>query len=379
MTGARRGTLRGVTIGLLGAAAAGSGAAAQERPESHPISMPLPTGSHAVGRTVLLLTDSARREPFASDPAARREVVVYLWYPSRPGARTAPSRQPFPLLVFSPGFEETAQAYTTVLEDLASHGYVVAAIDHPYDALDVATPTGRPIPFARHAWETAVGAGPDSIIGYFKARVEVWAADSRFVLDALARRDGRRVPDLAGRIDLGRIGAFGHSMGGLATARLCQLDRRVRACMNQDSDYRGVPLLDFGDAATLSQPFMFFASDHSLIVTRRKPVPANADSIKLRRQQASQDSTLRHFRGGSYRVGVETPGFNHRSFMDTPMLRDSGQPSAQARRNLTIVRTYTRAFFDRYLGGARSTALDAAPLDSAVTVDRFAPDTVRRD
>src|SRR4029079_15701392 len=99
-------------------------------------------------------------------------------------------------------------------------------------------------------------------------------------------------------------------------------------------------LLDFGDGATLTQPFMFFASDHSLIIARHKPLPAGADSVKLRRQQAAQDSALGHLPAGGYRVGVETPGFSHRSFLDDPILHAPGGLSPETRWNLTIVRIY---------------------------------------
>ena len=346
--------------------------------------------------------DSARREILSSDPAARRQIVAYLWYPSRSrrGVPLAPYLPDFaalraavgdsalgrlaragrlrvharddapfadeprrhPLLIFSPGIGETALAYSTILEDLASHGYVVAALEHPFDALGADVAGGDVVPFAERAWDAATAAGADSTIGYLKSRVQVWADDSRFALDALAHGA------IASHLDLERIGAFGHSLGGLATVRLCQLDARVRACANQDSDYRGVPLFDYGDGARLVQPFLFIASDHSLIIAKHTPPP----DARLRRQQAAQDSALNAVAGGSWRVGVETPGFTHHSFMDLPLLGAPADSSAPLLLNLRIVRTYTRAFFDRCLRGVRPTALDAAtPLAADVTVQRF--------
>ena len=400
--------LGGLLLMVAGCAGARGARAPVERPRQS-VELPPPTGTFSVGRTTFHWVDSARQEILSADPAARRELVVYLWYPSRAtrgepapylpdfdallaavgdsalgrlagagglhvhardDAPFAGGRERHPLLLFSPGFGETALAYSTILEDLASYGYVVAAIEHPFDALGADLAGGRIVPFAARAWAAATAAGPDSTIGYLTARVAVWAADSRFVLGALTRT--ARFPGdtqlLASHLDFARVGAYGHSLGGLATVRFCQLDRRVRACVNQDSDYRGVPFFDFGDGAPLLQPLLFIASDHSLIVAKHTPPP----DARLRRQQAAQDSALNAVAGGSWRVGVETPGFTHHSFMDLPLLDAPTDSSVAVLLNLRIVRTYTRAFFDRYLRGVHATALDAAtPLAADVTVERF--------
>ena len=67
-------------------------------------------------------------------------------------------------------------------------------------------------------------------------RLRWWADDIRFVLNELTRENrigSSRLP-FAGRLDLARVGAFGHSAGGQAAAHACQIDRRLRACLNQD-------------------------------------------------------------------------------------------------------------------------------------------------
>ena len=72
--------------------------------------------------------------------------------------------------------------------------------------------------------------------------------------------------------------------------------------------------------------------------------------------------------GGSYRVSVGLPGFVHRSFIDTKLLR-SIDDTAAVRTNveyLGIVRTYTRAFFDRYLNDAPGELLTPAGDSTAL-------------
>jgi hypothetical protein len=46
--------------------------------------LPAPTGSFAVGTTILTLTDPTRSE--SHDPATHRTVVVQLWYPAAPSS-----------------------------------------------------------------------------------------------------------------------------------------------------------------------------------------------------------------------------------------------------------------------------------------------------
>ena len=113
----------------------------------------------------MALTDPARREPQqAKQP---RSLVIQLWYPTaatgRPAAYLSPAvarfiaksngvapallqgvkldatanaaplqrRGGWPVVLFSPGFGVERGLYTSLTEDLASHGYVVVAIDHP--------------------------------------------------------------------------------------------------------------------------------------------------------------------------------------------------------------------------------------------------------
>jgi hypothetical protein len=68
---------------------------------------------------------------------------------------------------------------TTFVEDLASHGFVVVAIDHPYSVAIVVLPDGR----------TAIQAGSGAPVVPFETRVGVHAADLRFALDEMTRLD----------------------------------------------------------------------------------------------------------------------------------------------------------------------------------------------
>ena len=77
-----------------------------------------------------------------------------------------------PLLIFSHGFGESSLTDTAQLEDLASHGYVVAAIEHPHDAYAVWFPGDRVVRFASAQWDSAK-ALPKGAVAYQLAQVNV--------------------------------------------------------------------------------------------------------------------------------------------------------------------------------------------------------------
>ena len=425
-------------LALAGAALAlnpGVALAAQLPPSRGGAELPAPTGRYPVGRVARHWTDTSRADPFTADPTAPREMMVYVWYPaggqrtqatapylsafarieqvlgdsamkdefgasyarvrdgmlatwSVDGAPLASAQARYPVLVFSHGFGETSLTYAAVLEDLASHGYVVFAIDHPHDAFCVIFPDGRAVPFDQAQWDAAIKR-PGGAVAYQVAQVSIRAADMRYAIDRIMElaRASRDSGLFAGRLDSLRIGTFGHSLGGLAAARTCELDLRPRACMNQDADLRGLPFILSSPGGRITQPFLFFASQHSLYVSDHITPPSDSDLVSmlltraqytdtLRKYQGIQDSALAAMPGGSYLVAAEPAGFTHRSFMDLRLLTQGDDSAATARNryNLALVRAYTRAFFDKYLRDGTGTVLDQpTTLDPAVRVRHFPP------
>ena len=395
--------------------------------------IPPATGPFAVGRVEVHWIDSSRTEPFLPAVSARREVLVYVWYPAEaiPAAplaeyvphypriagalgdsamdaefgssrsaiasgairshsiANAPLKRvgrPFPVLVFSHGFGESSLTYSAQLEDLASHGYVVFGIEHPFDAYAVVLSPNRIERFAAARWDSA-RARPGGAMAYQLAQVPLRAADVRFALDQLSHL--RAIPGVAGSagaLDLGRIGAFGHSLGGMAAANACRLDARIRACMNQDADDDGRPF-DGGPAALpIKQPFLFFETGHSIYVSPRTPPPTEGalTSMKLNRSQydsitslyqRNQDVALASLPGGAIRIMAEAEDFTHRTFIDLKVLQ-AGDSTAVLHQTayLQLIRNYTRAFFDEMLLGGRVSLLDRdGQIDSVVTIGHFRP------
>ncbi len=397
-----------------------------------------PTGPFPVGRIAFHWIDSSRTEAFASALATRRELMVYVWYPAKEhygagqgtGQREAPyfphvaaiaralgdsltrdefgaatsavmagtvrsdvvdgaplstSHATFPVLLFSHGFGETSLTYSGQLTDLASHGYVVFAVEHPYDAFAVWFPDGRVVPFAASAWDAAQHR-PSGAVAYQLAQVPIRAADIRFVLDRVIRLDA--APSLgdpfAHRLDLTRVGAFGHSLGGVAAASACRTDARIRACGNENADDDGRPWDGGPEAHVIKQPFLFFASGHSIYVSPRTPLPTAAalEQMKLTRlqydsivqlYQYNQDVALAAMPGGAMRIMAESDAFTHRTFIDLKLLQATSDPAATTQRHyMDLIRSYVLAFFDQTLLDRTDSILArATPPDSIITVQRF--------
>lgn len=129
-------------------------------------------------------------------------------------ARIAKSGRPFPLVLFSHGLGNSPYDYSIQLEDLVSHGYIVAAAEHIPDSLGVVMPDGRVVAFDRELWERYASASSPETIRYYEQRAIVWAEDLLFVLQKLHDLSIEKKSPFYGTIDLRRIGAFGHSLGG---------------------------------------------------------------------------------------------------------------------------------------------------------------------
>lgn len=416
-------------IAMVLLAVCATAAFAQETPTPSP-GLPPPTGPMPVGRAAFHWVDSSRIERLTGSPKARREVMVYVWYPAeRRTGPTAPyipelsriaaavgdsgmnaefgsarsavasgavrshsiedapvarAGRPFPVLIFSHGFGESSLTYSAQLEDLASHGYVVFGIEHPFDAYAVSLGPAHVVVFARAAWDSA-RVQPKGAVAYQLAQVAVRSADIRFVLDQVWRL--ARLPGgarFAGGLDLRRVGAFGHSLGGFAAASACRSDARLEACMNQDADDEGRPVDGGGRAFPIKQPFLFFATGHSIYVSPRTPLPSDSDLARMKltrgeydsiatRFQRNQDSALASMPGGALRVKAESSDFTHRTFIDLKLLQ-AGDATERLRQTgyLGVIREYDLAFFDETLRGKRAPLLDRqGAVDSLITIEHF--------
>lgn len=238
----------------------------QYRRDDHPIVLPAPRGPHPVGRALVDWTDTKRN----------RELMVFIWYPAPGGAHgrhasyipgkwgeleaqgmvpiperrlremegnaiegAAVSAGAWPVLVLLPGMGRIPAHYTTLAEDLASYGYVIAGV----------APTGcsRPVVFSdgrvvegKEDWNLDDQTVAQQLIG-------TWVGDASFAVDQLGR-DSR----FAERLHLSKFGIWGHSFGGNAAVHALHLDPRFLRAANLDGGYFGDP------DGSLDKPLLIF-------------------------------------------------------------------------------------------------------------------------
>jgi predicted dienelactone hydrolase len=355
------------------------------------ITLPAPTGHFAVGRTAYAWVNNAETDELAPTPGTKREVVVWIWYPAATTSAARVEYQPtpwrlaearhsgvlmgqfltrdlslvrahstsdpdvsseqrsYPVVIMRAGGGAFTTDYTTLAEDLASHGYVVVGFDAPYRTSLVVFPDKRVI--ERPPANNPENLNADQANRLINSLLPMWTSDTRFVVNQLTELNASDPSGrFTGRLDMLRLGMFGHSFGGATALQFCHDDPRCKAGIDID----GAP---FGSVVHegLKQPFMFLLSDHS----RELSDPAG--------RQILADIQSIYGRLPNGRLLVTIRGAHHFSFSDQALLKSqylimvltsvAGFGKLDSRRGLTITATYAHTFFDVYLKGAPATLL----------------------
>jgi len=351
------------------------------------LTLPNPTGQFAVGRVIYDWTDDGTVDTLAPIPGTKRELLVWIWYPAQPqqspltseyvpaalaaaverdsgvllgkfltrdrskvqahslqGAQLAPEQPSYPVLIMRAGASAEVWSYSTLAEDLASHGYVVVGFDAPYRTHEVVFPDGRVITrMPNNDPERCVELSGEAQTDCTNRLISAWTGDMSFVLDRLQHLNASD-PDgkFTGRLDLTRVGAFGHSFGGAAAFRFCHDDPRCKAGIDLDGALHGRAI-----QSGITRPFMFVLSDHS-----GEHDPDGARILAEMRwvyDRLPSDS-------GAF---IEIKGANHFFFSDdgallkshivVGALRKLGIVRINGPRQLQVTAYCLRTFFDAYL------------------------------
>lgn len=374
------------------------------------VGLPAPTGPYRVGRRSIHWIDESRREP----DGAPRELLVWIWYPaeadgSAPVAEYLPAgwevaaglwgfkadgvashavadppvatgSERFPVLVFSPaGFPPLL--LSAMLEEMASHGYVVAGINHTYQTAVSVFPNGRIVPMDAARMQPAIGPFSGVPEETFKNRAsfaEQQAADIDFVVAQLEMLNGGGNP-LSGRLDMELLGAFGHSLGGNAALEFARASERCRAVVNLD----GGVWSTVGQVGVQAPSLMILAEHAEFALPCADIVQAGAyPSIEWceaeRNLNIAAWQTVYERAQPGYAVMLR--GSGHISFMDVPFMPvEPGSMVAAGLVNLRIdaarawrlISDTLLAFFATHLDGSKDPAIsfDAPELVSGAPRD----------
>jgi dienelactone hydrolase len=360
--------------------------------------LPLPPGPEIIGTLTVEVVDSEREEIYGATPEGPRRFMAQVWYPARGGdgiqplpwsedwdvvapamsgllglpswffnytkyseSHAKPSLQiadgTFPIIVYSHGWTGFRTIAVNQIETLVSNGYMVIAIDHTYGAAVTRLGNGEVIEHDPAALPDEEEVGEEAYAEASSILVSTFAADIVTVLNALELDDGGPFGAIAASADLTRIGVYGHSTGGGAAIKVCLEDERCDAVLGLDPWVE--PLSDKVIKLPATRPALYMRSDEW--------------------RGNENDNLLRGIAGRSeaitYWVGVE--GAEHNDFVLTPLLSPIAaqlgfKGPIRAGRILPIIDNYLLGFFDVFLLGTGSAALDNVSFEE-VSVEVITP------
>jgi pimeloyl-ACP methyl ester carboxylesterase len=200
-----------------------------------PYQRPATTGPYSIATVHYTYTDEDRIEPF-TDTGQKRQVNVGCTYP-QPGEDGAP----YPLVIFSHGGLSTQSSNETLYLELASHGYVVCAIGHPYHAWWTTAMDGRitwiSMDYTRELQQEDASRDKVQSYDYYQKWMKTRIGDINLVIDTILENAAEGVDGIYGRVDTGSIGVMGHSLGGSAVLGIGRQRRDVRAVIALESPF----------------------------------------------------------------------------------------------------------------------------------------------
>ncbi|MBL8265092.1 alpha/beta hydrolase family protein [Steroidobacter sp.] len=374
------------------------------------IRLPKPTGRHPIGVVDVEFVDPGREECFA--PGQPRRIPARAWYPAasvtgspRPYAKplemehvigrfwthslplgasfgelfnipthsyegAPPLGGPLPTVVFSHGVFAYLQSNTFLMEHLASHGYLVVAISHPYTSSATLHENGDVV-LADAALFTETmtqGFAPDYLAAYLDPDIGtrhqaqqrnirnfvlaphylIWEQDCLHVIDRLLNG---ALPgagaSLRSLVDSERIGTIGMSFGSSASAA-AHRHPRVRATVNLDGGVFDADLFD----AEIDAASLVMHHDFRLGLPGKTLSPHSEFFFERLTGIGTREDVIR----------VETRGSIHYSYTDLCLIPpEIGQSSASAaaicsaiegRRMSCVLNDFVLRFFERYLCGS---------------------------
>ncbi|KOP68391.1 acetylhydrolase [Bacillus sp. FJAT-18019] len=197
--------------------------------------LPQVTGPYAVATATYSYVDKNRIEEF-TDQDDNRFVNVEFWYPEQADGT-------YPLLVFSHGAFGIKASNTSTFTELASHGYVVVSIDHPYHSFYTVSEDGKVVMINSEYMQEVNNANKEGVysLGEFFELTQKWMKlrtdDMDFVMDTILEQAEQKKDSVYERIDTQRIGVFGHSMGGAASVALSRERDDIDAVVNIDAPF----------------------------------------------------------------------------------------------------------------------------------------------
>ncbi len=344
--------------------------------------IPSPSGPYQVGTRIYELTDASRKELYSGKDEARR-FQIQVWYPSEPtptdqhapwmqhadiysraisgflevppffldhlalvktpafqDSPPAESSSAYPIILFSHGWQGFAAQNSGQAIELASHGYVVVAVQHTYGAIITVFDDGTIADNNPSALPD--GAPTDEYEAAAHKLADQWAGDLNYALNFMEAQNKDSTSPFFTLLDLSKVGVYGHSTGGGAAIQFCGTDTRCKALLGMDPFIRPVSyeIIDSG----ISQPAFFMFSQRW------------TDDVTSRNNELFN----RFYPNVKNPFGAVTIiGTAHHDFSDLPLLSPIApqlglKGPINGKRVTLIIDDYLLSFFDKTLKGISS-------------------------
>jgi dienelactone hydrolase len=367
--------------------------------------LPKPTGIYKVGTQTFNFLDESRAEIFTDEENDKRQLVVQMWYPagsvknkvhgtlfprdkaifkqykklygeawgipgfvfdywkyiknnSFRGAEILANNGSFPLVIISHGMANGSVFHTSQAENLASHGYIVVAVDHTYSTTATAFSNGRVTGF-----ETNISGKNFSDEGV--KYENVWTEDINFIISQIERlNNGDNM--FNEKINMNSIGVMGHSFGGATAFNSLYLNAKIDAGIDMDGS-----LCIVDNRMDIKKPFMFMLSENYY---GTKNFEKNISDEELREHRLTRDEYNKlversekeekimksALKNGGTRIYIK--GTEHMNFNDLQLISKIVKFTRQTGdidelRSWNIVNKYILDFFNLHLKGKNSNLL----------------------
>lgn len=366
------------------------------------------TGQFGIGTASYHLVDTKRQETNVASGGAR-ELMLQIWYPAAlqkephympysedalanmkefisisskfpawlfSGLRgilthsyagnvpVASDNESYPVIILLHGSGTMITHYAWIAEELASHGYIVIGINHPYVAAVTRFADNRLI---KSLVNEKKKQGKEISKAWKQEQFEVAVQDISFVIDNLSAINEQVSLPFGHKLDLEHIGICGHSSGGSLAMRMCLEDNRIKAGISLDGSIRGNEEL-----TPFATPFLVITAEKSHVREGQEGLQMVASLNQLCRKPGMQ-MTIMTFKG-----------IGHGTFTDLPILLnttlftrllshvihvDVNTSSVHACRAIEKIKTYLNDFFGQYLKGQSTRLFSHPKCDMIMQVD----------
>ena len=350
--------------------------------------IPKPSGPLQIGTVIYEFTDTSRKEIYSGKDEARR-FMIQAWYPAEikpsderapwmsnakiyapaiatyislpsffldhlalvnipayKNAQVAPKDAAYPVIIFSHGWNGFNAQNTGQALELASHGYVVIAIQHTYGAVVTVFPDGTIAPNNPKALPENENDPNYEVVA--RKLVDQWAGDISFTLDQFESLNKDSGSIFFQKLDMNRVGVYGHSTGGGAAIQFCGTDPRCKAVLGMDPFMRPVSAEVIANGVSQPSFFLFSQGWADLVGSKNNQLfnqfyPNVSDS----------------------KGAIVIQGTKHFDFTDLPLLSPIApqlglKGPLNGKRVIKIVDSYLLDFFEMTLNNKPSTLFDGS-------------------